>query len=125
MSDVKATGETLGDTIHLFGDKLKETAEEAGNMGHQAMETAKDTASNMLSGIVHDISNTAEKVRSVGADVTHSLNEDANKTMHTLKGEFDDVTRQVLDTTHHATDALKNTLQEAEIAGDALKGQRL
>ncbi|VBB31770.1 unnamed protein product [Acanthocheilonema viteae] len=113
VNDAKVAGESLDDTIHLFGDKLKETTRQAGDMGHQAVEAAKDTTSNMLSGI--DMS---EKTRSIGADVAHSLDEGANKAMDTFKEEFDDVSHGILDTAHLATSTLKNTLQEA---GDVLK----
>ncbi|CAG9531028.1 unnamed protein product [Cercopithifilaria johnstoni] len=125
VDDAKVTGEALGDTLHLFGNKLKETVGQAEDMGHQAVETAKDTASNMLSGMAQDISNTSQKIRGMGADMAHSLHEDANKAMHAFKGEFDDVTHDILDTNHHAFDTLKNTLQEAEVSGDALKDKNV
>lgn len=118
-------GEAFDDTIHLFGDKLKEGAGHTEDVEHQAVETAKDTSSNILSGIVHDISSASQRTRSVGADVLHSSDENARNAMRSFKGEFDDVVHDVLDTTHHATDVLKNTLQKADTVGDAFKGQQL
>uniref|UniRef100_A0A158Q8V1 Methyl-accepting transducer domain-containing protein n=1 Tax=Elaeophora elaphi TaxID=1147741 RepID=A0A158Q8V1_9BILA len=119
MNGAKVAGEGLGDTIHLFGDKLKETAGQAADKGHQTLETAKDTASNVLSGIAQDVSSVSQKTLNVAADVTHSLDEDANKAMHTFKEEFDDATRDILETTHSA---LKNTLQEEGMTASVLKG---
>ncbi|EJD76670.1 hypothetical protein, variant [Loa loa] len=113
VSDAKVVGEALDDTVHLFGDKLKEMAGQSKDMGHQTLETANDTASKMLSS-------TAQKAGNVGADVAHLVDEGA-KAMHTFEGEFDDLTREISDTTHHAADILTNTLQKAEIAGDPLK----
>ncbi|VDK72204.1 unnamed protein product [Litomosoides sigmodontis] len=115
-------GEALDNTIHLFRDKLKETAGHAGEVAHEAVERAKHTASDVLPEIVRDVSNASQKTRGVGADVLHSLDESASSAMHSFKGEFDDAVHGILDATHHATDAFENTLQEANPPGDAFKG---
>ncbi|VDK80440.1 unnamed protein product [Onchocerca ochengi] len=114
----KRAGEVLDDTVHLFGDKIKETGGQIRDMEHRAMETTKDTASNILSGAVHEISGAAQEVRNMGADIIHSLDEGTNKAIHSAKGEFDDVTRDILDTAHRATDTLK---QKTEIVSDIFK----
>lgn len=120
-NNANIAGEALDDTAHIFGDKLKETVEQAGDMGHQAVQTAKETASDMLSGIAHNISSTSQKIYNVGADVAHSLNPDTNKAMNTFKGEFDDITRGILDTAHHTIGTLKNTLQERKVLVTSLR----
>ncbi|VDO82389.1 unnamed protein product [Onchocerca flexuosa] len=111
-------GEVVDDTVHLFGDKMKETGEQIRDMGHQAMETAKNTASDMLSGAVHEISGATQEVRNMGSDIMQSLNEGMNKTIHFPKKEFDDMTRDILDIAHRATDTLE---QKTEIASDIFR----
>uniref|UniRef100_A0A1I8EQI5 Uncharacterized protein n=1 Tax=Wuchereria bancrofti TaxID=6293 RepID=A0A1I8EQI5_WUCBA len=117
--NTKVSREALDDTVHVLGDKVKEMVGRAGDMGQETMETAGDTVSNMFSRKVHDIASAAQEADSVNEDVRYSLDEGA---VHTFNGKFDDVTREILDSTHHATNTLTNTLQKADVTGDALKG---
>ncbi len=118
--NTKVSREALDDTVHVLGDKVKEMVGQAGDMGQQTMETAGDTVSNILSRKVRDVASAGQEADSVNEDVRYSMDEGE---MHTFKGKFDDVTSEILDSTHHATNILTNTLQKAEVTGDTLKGQ--
>lgn len=117
--NTKVSRGALDDTVHVLGDKVKEMVGQAGDMGQQTMEIAGDTVSNMLSRKVRDVASAGQEADSVNEDVRYSMDEGE---MHTFKGKFDDVTREILDSTHHATNILTNTLQKAEVTGDTLKG---
>ncbi|MCP9264436.1 Reticulon-like protein [Dirofilaria immitis] len=123
----RIVGEVSGDTINLFSDKMKETAEQTRDMGHQAMETVKDTASDMLSGAVHGISNLSEKVHNVGADITHSLDEayDAgshsafHQPMHDVQQNADDPSQQWgMDWRQYADEAANIDVRHSDLETD-------
>uniref|UniRef100_A0A915PQZ2 Reticulon-like protein n=1 Tax=Setaria digitata TaxID=48799 RepID=A0A915PQZ2_9BILA len=85
-------------TSEAFGNKTKEVTEQSGGKEYQSLEIpSRDTASNVLSGIIHGVSSAAEEARSMGVDVAHSLEEGVNKAVHTFKDEFDGMVYEILE----------------------------